>query len=431
MQKLALNPKTSTKEYWTFRKESNKKFTHGLHQYPARMHPEIAKKIITDYAKKKTLVIDPYLGSAGVLIEAMFHGNNSVGFDINPLAILLSRVKTTVINPQKAKEGYLAILKKSKHDFQNGRFYSSLVPDEYNVKFWHKPNVIKKLSILKHHIFKSEQNEKIVNFLKICFSHTVRSSSNQRKNEFKIFRMPYHELIRFRPDVFKLFEEICEKNCSLMDDFRNNMRGKQSKTSIMYGNAKNIFENYNKIRADFVDEAKNHLVITSPPYGDHQTTVAYGQFSYHSGLWLDLPLKKLKEVDKLSLGGQRNTDHFNDSNSSELNSVIRKIALKNNKRADDVSSFFHDFDKFLSQLPLIFKNTSYLCFVLGNRTVCGIRIPTDRILVELAKNYGIKYLTTYSRFILSKRIPFKNSPANIPNKVGETMTEERIVLFKN
>ena len=79
-----------TKEDWTFRDISTKEYTHGFHQYPARMHPEIAKRLIVKYAiKSSDIVFDPFMGSGGVLVESMLHGNNSVGIDLNPFAVLL------------------------------------------------------------------------------------------------------------------------------------------------------------------------------------------------------------------------------------------------------------------------------------------------------------------------------------------------------
>lgn len=39
---------------------------------------------------------------------------------------------------------------------------------------------------------------------------------------------------------------------------------------------------------DFDLNVKFDLMITSPPYGDSRTTVAYGQFSRLSLQWLDL-----------------------------------------------------------------------------------------------------------------------------------------------
>ena len=90
-----------TKEDWTFKEIKTQEFTHGFHQYPARMHPEIAKRLISKYASKKSdLIFDPFMGSGTVLVESMLHGNNSVGIDLNPFAVLLATVKTTSLDAE-------------------------------------------------------------------------------------------------------------------------------------------------------------------------------------------------------------------------------------------------------------------------------------------------------------------------------------------
>ncbi|MFN3655532.1 MAG: DNA methyltransferase [Candidatus Nitrosotenuis sp.] len=72
-----------SKEDWTFLDISTHDYTHGFHLYPARMHPEIAKRLIAKYASdRKKVVFDPFMGSGGVLVEALLHGNNSVGLRI-------------------------------------------------------------------------------------------------------------------------------------------------------------------------------------------------------------------------------------------------------------------------------------------------------------------------------------------------------------
>jgi len=423
--------KRALKEYWTFRNESRKKFTHALHKYPARMHPEIAKNIIAKYAEsKRTVIIDPFVGSGGVLIESMLKKKNSIGFDVNPFAVLLAKVKTTIINPKRAECEYQKILEKSKKDYQRDKFYPKLVPTDFDVEFWNKPSVIKKLSILKKQIFKSK-DRKMSNFLKICFSLTVRHASNQRRHEFKHWRLEKEQLKKYRPDVFKIFSDICETNCNLMASFKTTMRGNKTKAVVKFGNAVNLSDNFNKINSEFLDDAKRHLVITSPPYGDHSTTVAYGEFSYHSGSWLDLPVNRLKEVDRVCLGGQRYDVEMSDLESPKLTSQLRAISKIDTKRAEDVYAFFFDFDKCLEELSKILKNNSHLCFVVGNRTVKRIPIHTDKILVQLALKYGFKHIATYPRMIPTKVLPFKNAPENISNKAGRMMSEERIVILKN
>ena len=99
-----------------------------------------------------------------------------------------------------------------------------------------------------------------------------------------------------------------------------------------------------------MDNGKVHLIVTSPPYGDHRTTVAYGQFSKHPGLWLGLPEEKLLDVDSVGLGGTK--IDLKNLTSEKLAKII-KLVVKNEKkltkenkkpyRADDVYAYFHDF----------------------------------------------------------------------------------------
>src|SRR5579883_1975499 len=354
--------KLKLKEYWTFRKHSNTRFTHGLHPYPARMHPEIARHIILDYAEnKKTIVIDPFVGSGGVLIESMLHGNTSVGFDVNPFAVLLSKVKTTVINPNIAKQEYLRIIGKSKRDYERGKFYPELIPDGFDIKFWIKPNVIKKLSIIKHHIYNSNENTNIIDFLRICFSLTTRIVSNQRKEEYKIYRMNRVQLQSFHPNVFETFEEICERNCSLASEFRSTMKNNKTKTIVKLGNALDFSENFKKLH---LDDSKGHLIMTSPPYGDHTTTVAYGQFSTHSGLWIGMDERELKGVDKIGLGGKWREDYDeNGLGSTRLSLDLKEVAKKDPQRAHQVYWFFSDLDRSLEEFSKVLKpGKSHLCF---------------------------------------------------------------------
>jgi len=87
------------------------------------MHPEIARRVISKYCSAGDVVFDPFMGSGGVLLESILHGNNAVGFDINPLAVLISRVKTRVIKNSKISliAGSLeAILKDSNRALKAG-----------------------------------------------------------------------------------------------------------------------------------------------------------------------------------------------------------------------------------------------------------------------------------------------------------------------
>jgi len=159
------------------------------------------------------------------------------------------------------------------------------------------------------------------------------------------------------------------------------------------------------------DDEKVHLVVTSPPYGDHRTTVAYGQFSKHPGLWLELPEEKLLDVDSTGIGGKKKKE-ISDLGSPLLEDTLQAVKQKdkeltkktnNSNRAADVFSYFYDLDLCLEQISKFLKpDQSHCCFVVANRTVRRIKIPTDQIIVELGKKYSLKHKDTIYRTIANK-----------------------------
>lgn len=426
---------------WTFLDKSTQEYTHGFHLYPARMHPEIARKLIARYAKdRKKVVFDPFMGSGGVLVEALLHGNNAIGIDLNPFAVLLSRVKTTPLDPKKLSRIYEKVISKAKKDYKNKDFHPEMAPQSksLDLKFWYRPDVLRKLQILKFHIFKSSNKEER-SFFKICFSLASRKASNQRNGMYKIYRIGSEELKNFEPDTFQIFEDICKKNIKKMDDFHTILKDSNNMAYPVFGNTANIADAFKRADKKIFEGGKVHLVVTSPPYGDHRTTVAYGQFSKHPGLWLELPEEELLGVDRTGLGGTKKT-----KTESLGSPLLEKILddVKNNDifitketrkpcRTKDVYAYFCDIDECLAQIAKsLKKGKSHCCFVVANRTVRRVKIPTDDIIIELGKKYGFKHVETIYRTIANKAIALKNSPENITNNSGETMTRESIVVWK-
>lgn len=430
---------TTVKEDWTFREISTSQYTHGFHQYPARMHPEIAKRMIEKYALgSKSVVLDPFMGSGGVLVESMIHGNNSIGIDLNPFAVLLSKVKTSPINYQKLEDTFQNIIKKSKSDFQNHTKYDN-APEKLDLDFWYPVDARQKLPILKNHVFEIK-NKEIKDFFKICFSFTTRRSSYQKNSIYKIYRMKPENRETFSPDTFKMFSDICHKNINNMKEFYLKIKLQKIKAFSILGDSRNIGDQFTKIPQEILDNGKAHLVVTSPPYGDHGTTVAYGQFSKHPGLWLELEEKdELLSVDSKGLGGKKIKDHT-ELESPLLDKIIKKIKKKDSEsikktnlsdRAGDVYAFFYDLDSCLDQLSQYLKRgNSHLCFVVANRTVRREKVPMDEILVELGRKYDFNHEDTIYRTIANKAMAIKNAPENISNHSAETMNQESIVLFK-
>lgn len=431
---------TSKSPDWTFKEISTSQYTHGFHQYPARMHPEIATRLIEKYsANSKTVVLDPFMGSGGVLVESMLHGNNSIGIDLNPFAVLLSKVKTTPLDPKKLEKTLEDIQSTVNEDYKNKITFDN-TPEKLDLSFWYPKDPIEKLPIIKNAIYQIK-NKSIREFFLICFSFTTRRTSFQKNSVYKVYRMKPEDRAKFEPDTFKKFAEICKKNIQNMNDFNKESKKQNCKAFPIFGDSRDIAKQFSKIPNDVLDDGKAHLVVTSPPYGDHGTTVAYGQFSKHPGLWLDLKEKEeLLSVDKNGLGGRKIKDS-SELESPTLDKLLKKIKKKDaeavkktnlSDRAGDVYAFFYDLDSCLEQLSLNLKQgKSNLCFVVANRMVRREKVELDEILIEMAKKWDMKQDgDIIYRTIANKATATKNAPENISNKKGDTMNQESIVLLK-
>jgi len=174
------------------------------------------------------------------------------------------------------------------------------------------------------------------------------------------------------------------------------------------------------------------LVISSPPYGDSRTTVAYGQFSSFSFDWIkglnpygDSDLK----LDSLCLGGKKIKKEI-ELPSEYLYDALRNIRKVDEKRASEVYSFFYDYYLSIKQIVKTLNDNANVCFIVGNRTVKGIQIEMDFITAEFFESFGLTLESIFVREISNKRMPSKNSPTNKTGKTSSTMTNEYIVVMK-
>jgi len=402
---------------WDYRGEKTKSHTHGIHTYPAMFIPQVGRRLLETYSKEGDTICDIFCGSGSALVESRLIGRNAYGIDLNPLAIFLAKAKTTPINPQKLTKEYLTLLDRVEKikDKEIQR------PDFKNIDFWFKDKVIVKLAKLKKAI-REIKDETIQNFLMVAFSETVRYSSNTKTGEFKLVRVKGEKLEKHDPDVIGIFRKHAEKNIAGMTDFYKDAK-KDIWTKIIYGDSSKD----NGIKANSID-----CIITSPPYGDSRTTVAYGQFSRLSAQWIDVfdDPDDASGVDNDLLGGRATKDLIHTLSSDYLKESLEKIAKQDEARAKDVLSFNLGLNECLKQAHRILKPRKYFCLVVGNRLVKQVRIPTDFIIAELAEKIGFTCEDIIVRNIPGKRMPIKNSPTNIVGALEETMNKESIVVLR-
>lgn len=453
--------------YWDFKDDDTREYTHGLHNYPAMMVCPISRNIIKMMKELMPIsnLFDPFSGSGTVLVEGMLAALDAVsGNDINPLALLLTKVKTTNLNITELQMVCTELKEKINSFYEEHRtFFDDVdefmrdelsldltdkkgwgaeapsflqqycevqgieftIPDFKNIGYWFKPQVILFLQAIKDQI-KQIENKDILDFVYVSFSESIRLVSNRRNGEFKMFRMPVAKVSAFAPNVRKDFYAILDRNVEKMNAFDQACSERGTRSNIT------IYKNDAALLIDVPDNTFD-LIVTSPPYGDSRTTVAYGEYSRLSLQWIglyDLSEKEIMGLDRSLMGGKKYRNGFEYLlNSSTLKEALEQIKDVDIERAGDVYSFYDDLEHSIAATANKMKKGGYEFWVVGNRTVKNVLLQTDVIISEMATHYGLRYVHTVDRNIPNKVMPSFNSPTNEVGKKVTTMTNEHIVIL--
>ena len=367
--------KRKVDDRWSFKEANTKEFTHCYHTYPAMMIPQIARTLIEKYKPKGRLdlILDPYMGSGTTLVEASLAGINSIGTDLNPLARLMGKVKTTLYNNE-------SILKQFREIQTELIFYTKDKVKERNFdrisnySFWYNEDTLLKLSYLSQLI----KNVKDKDFFNVVLSEVVREVSFTRNGEFKRYRMNEASIAKFNPDTFTLFEKKALRNIEGLKAY--NSEAKHNVNASIY---------------DFNNEC----------------------FNFYNA----------KNLEKLLMGGKKATEEI--FKTASIRDVLDEIDSLEHKRYLEVVSFLNDYYQSIENVAKSVRSGGTVCYVVGDRRVKGVQIPLDYFTAEMFEKFGFKHKITIVREIPNKRMPALTSPTNKAGAKVSTMSHEYIVIL--
>lgn len=433
LDKLSL----SEPDFWSFRGNARRDHGHGLMQYPAMMVPQMVSALlgeIKSHDKTITSVGDPFVGSGTVLTEATLRGMNFYGRDVNPLAILLCKVKRGPFFPEALEERADEVLAKIKED--RGQ---RLEVHFDGIEKWFSRKIRISLSRIRRAIC-NERSLWARRFFWVALADTVRLTSNSRTSTFKLHIRSLQDREERDLDPYLIFGKVLERNLCRYRSLTTTLRAKGFVNRGRYVGDITVDladSRISKLSPDEIGRKYCDLVITSPPYGDNATTVPYGQYSYLPLQWIDLQdvdvaadsayLSSTHEIDHRSLGGSKRIDaHTQEqlcSKSASLSRTLTQLRKQPRDRARRVLTFIRDIDKCIPLVHDILRPSGVMVWVLGNRRVGGLSVPLDKILTELLVSQGSSQILQIRRSIPSKRMAVRNNVAN-------TMANETILVLR-
>lgn len=380
--------------------------THGYHRYPAKFIPDLARHLINKNTKTGELVCDPFGGCGTSILEAKINGRPSIGIDINPLAALISKTKTTPVQPKKLNDATFQL--KALIHSRKDRVVPKFKYDK-DIRYWFTDENM----IILNRIYRSigEINDpEIKRFFLCAFSHILKNSSKWLMKSIKPTidkdkkdRDPIVEFYRHLNFMTKKNEEYISKL-----EERNNLN---TLAKIYLRDARDT-----KLKENSVD-----YILTSPPY---VTSYEYADLHQLSLIWLEA-IGDTNWIDfKKSFIGTSHRRNKNKDIHSKLGiSIIDDLMYNDTVLSSNVRTYFEDMADFLKEAKRILKKGKKMTLVIGNTSLKNVDILNAEVAYEQMRYLGFRDIMVEKRATsFSSITPFRDSKSgkftsiNNPNK---------------
>lgn len=377
-------------------------YTHGMFKYPCKFIPEIPRWGIQAFLTGKGgVVFDPFSGSGTTLLEANINGFDAYGTEIDDIAKLIIKVKTTVLSKKQMEDLEQQYLKLS--DVIQQEKAEAFRPNIDNLEHWFSEDTIQKLGRMKAYTDNIKDKD-IQDFLHLCMVSSIKRVSNADDTSPK----PYvsKKIVKKPPAVEKEFASVFYRYKQMMQEL--SCVKSMGRTNIISGDA-----------LAFSMPLGIDLAITSPPYIN---AFDYGRTMRLENLWMNtLTEEGLRRKKSQYVGTEKINTNLEKENldilkkSRRLNEYYVQIMKQDEKRALIVKKFFEDMEKNLKNIYEQMNIGGKYIIVIGNSTIRNVKIESWKVIEEIANEMGFK-TKQYFNYIIQNpyiRIPRKGMGGKI------------------
>ncbi len=403
------------------------KWTHDYHRYPAKFIPQLVERLIDEYVSDKDAHInDPFYGCGTTIVTAISRGFKASGTEINKIAYLITKVKSTPIEPNYLEIKIKQFLAKVRYleNAQTTLFNRTIepsIPERHidRINYWFTDK--KKIELGKIlRVIYEEEDETIRDFFLVAFSHILKNCSIWLQRSTK----PTRDL-----------EKNSVKPYDALDKHLKKMqKGNKAFYDIVPSKVRDNLDDYLNIkisdaRCQPVADNKVDLIVSSSPY---VTSYEYADLHQLSTIWLDLA-ENLTEYKKKFIGTSYKKYENKKLRSKLALDIVNKMLEKNQKMANEIEAFFIDMEKVFDESFRILKNGGRCCYVIGDTRLKGVDISNAEVFAESLQHSGFKLNRVIKREIPSKILPQKRDEktgkfASNDNANSEAYPVEYIVI---
>ena len=349
----------------------------SLHPFPARMAPELAIAKLQELEPNST-VLDPMVGSGTVVRSAAILGHQAIGFDMDPLAILMTKVATTQIE-------YSQVMQISKILVERAAILSDdvMLPwideDEETRNFidrWFADSQQSDLRRLAHALKdmesdRGEDNPATMDALRLALSRIIITKERGASLARDISHSRPHKVANESDfEVFPEFERSVHQVASTLKKYPP-----PGGVLVRIGDARNL---------DVLESECIDTVLTSPPY---LNAIDYMRGHRLVLVWLGYRLVDLRQIRANSIGAERGPDVLQRSY-MDIRNIIAPVANLPSRHAAMIARYAGDIYRFMLEIARVLKPTGRASIVIGDCCLKGVFIRNSEGIRKAAEMVG-------------------------------------------
>jgi DNA modification methylase len=359
----------------------------NVHPFPARMAPELALNMLGS-VERGSVVLDPMTGSGTVLQQARGLNLSALGFDLDPLAVLISKVSTTPVKDEAIDLASKRIMTEAKSLHEDSIELPWMDGDERTEQFvgyWFgdmQRDDLRRLACVLARASEYGIADSVADVLRVALSRIIIT----KKAAASLAQDTSHS----RPH-----KVLTESDYDVMDGYGRSVRALRKRllripesgsVDVGQGDARDLRR---------VEDQSVDLVLTSPPY---LNAIDYMRGHKMSLVWLGYGLDELTKKRASSIGAERKPDTV--SAGIEIQNIMAAIGDTSTlpgKYVGMIQRYAIDLREMLNEVARVLKRRATATFVMGNSCLKGVYIQNSQALVTAAEASGLRFIEKWER----------------------------------
>lgn len=378
--------------------------SHNFHSFPAKFPPQLPQKFILNLTKEGEIVIDPMVGSGTTVLEGLLNNRKTIGFDIDPLALMITNVKTSIYNKKELIKTYNQIMDEVSKFLLAPKnliekLYNSFDLDTQKfIEYWFYEDTVHELIALSNSISKIHE-EKIRLFFQVIFSSIIITKTGGVSLALDLAHTRPHRAKKvYTSDSNMVFSQVKENMGGRYDILVKKLRSPVNEfKKKFFQNVECVIEREFKFvpRIELSDsqnlpleDNSVDLIVTSPPYASN--AIDYMRAHKFSLIWFGYSISELTKKRKNYIGGDSVSEYEFENMPKSTTKIIQQIKKESSKKSLVLHRYYSEMLKVFKEMHRILKPGKAAIVVVGNSVMSGITSETHLCLKEIGEKIGFK-----------------------------------------